>query len=111
MAAISTPRLVEQSNTIRQTRISARGKMPKPLPPKINIEGIVKRAKNSVKIRMTNTPVIQILVGNESMPDEEVEKNIEGAYNFIRDHLPKGKNNIKTVLLKLTMGKPVKLEM
>ncbi len=91
--------------------LGTRGKMPKPVPPKINLEGLIKRAKGSVRIRLTNTPVIQVLVGNESMPDDDVAKNIDGVYNFVRDHLPKGKNNIRSLLVKLTMGKPVKLEM
>ncbi|MBN2330856.1 MAG: 50S ribosomal protein L1 [Candidatus Aenigmarchaeota archaeon] len=91
--------------------LGTRGKMPKPVPPKINMESLIKRSKGLVKIRLTNTPVIQVMVGTESMPDEDVTKNIEGMINFVREHLPKGKNNIKNVLLKLTMGKPVKLEM
>jgi large subunit ribosomal protein L1 len=89
--------------------LGTRGKMPKPVPPKINIEGLIKRAKSSVRIRLTNTPVIQVRVGSESMPDEEVGKNIDAVYNFVRDRLPKGKNNIKNVMVKLTMGRPVKL--
>jgi ribosomal protein L1 len=44
------------------------------------------------------------------MPDEKVMRNVEGVYNFVKDNLPKGKNNIKSILLKLTMGHPVKLE-
>jgi large subunit ribosomal protein L1 len=91
--------------------LGTRGKMPRPVPPKINLEGLIKRAKGSVRIRLTNTPVIQVRVGTESMPDESVGKNISAVYNFVLDQLPKGKNNIKNVLVKLTMGKPVKLEM
>jgi large subunit ribosomal protein L1 len=90
--------------------LGTRGKMPKPVPPKINLEGLVKRSKGLVRIRLTNTPVIQVLVGNEGMPDDDVRRNIEGVINFVRDHLPKGKNNIKNVMVKLTMGKPVRLE-
>ncbi|MBN1896878.1 MAG: 50S ribosomal protein L1 [Candidatus Aenigmarchaeota archaeon] len=89
--------------------LGTRGKMPKPLPPKINLEGILKRAKNSVKIRLVSTPVIQIPVGTETMPDEKIEKNIEAAISFIEEKLPKGKNNIRNVSIKLTMGKPVRI--
>ncbi|UCD02905.1 MAG: 50S ribosomal protein L1 [Candidatus Aenigmatarchaeota archaeon] len=90
--------------------LGARGKMPKPVPPKINLEGLLKRAKSSVKIRLLNAPVIQIAVGNESMPEDKVIRNIEAAINFVEENLPKGKNNLRNVSLKLTMGKPVKLE-
>ena len=90
--------------------LGTRGKMPKPVPPKINLEGMMRRAKRSVKIRLVAAPVIQIPVGNETMSDDKVEKNIEAAINFVEENLPKGKNNIRNVSLKLTMGKPVKLE-
>jgi large subunit ribosomal protein L1 len=90
--------------------LGTRGKMPKPVPPKINLEGILARAKKSVKIRLVSSPVIQIAVGSESMPDDKVAKNIEAALNFVQEKLPKGKNNIRNVSLKLTMGKPVKLD-
>ncbi len=91
--------------------LGTRGKMPKPVPPKINLERLIKRSKGLVRIRLTTTPVIQVMVGTESMPDEDVSKNIEGVTNFVRDHLPKGNNNVKNVMVKLTMGKTVKLEM
>ena len=91
--------------------LGTRGKMPKPIPPKINLEDVLRRSKSSIRIRLTNTPVIMVGVGNESMPDENVSKNIDAVYNFVCDRLPKGKNNIKNVLVKLTMGRPVKLEL
>ncbi len=90
--------------------LGTRGKMPKPLPPKVPLQGILGRAKKSVKIRLVSTPVIQIAVGNESMPDEKIITNVEAAVSFVEEHLPKGKNNIRNVCLKLTMGKPVKLD-
>jgi len=90
--------------------LGTRGKMPKPVPPKMNMEGMIKRAKNSIRIRLTNTPVIQVAVGSETMPDEKIGKNIESVINFVNEKLPKGKNNVKNISIKLTMGKPVKLD-
>jgi large subunit ribosomal protein L1 len=91
--------------------LGTRGKMPKPLPPKMNLEGILARAKKSIKVRLVTTPVVQISVGSESMPDEKVAKNIEAAISFIVEKLPKGKFSIRNAAVKLTMGKPVKLDM
>jgi large subunit ribosomal protein L1 len=91
--------------------LGTRGKMPKPLPPKMNLEGILARAKKSIKIRLATTPVVQIAVGSEKMPDEKVAKNIEAAMSFIVEKLPKGKFSIRNAAVKLTIGKPVKLDM
>ena len=90
--------------------LGPRGKMPKPIPPKINIEPLVQRAKNTIKIVLKESPAIHTIVGTEDMPEEKVAKNAEAVFDFIADKLPKGRNNIKSVLIKLTMGKPVKLE-
>jgi len=54
--------------------------------------------------------MVQTIVGSEDMSDEEVADNIYTVYDGILHHLPGGKSNIKSVLLKLSMGKPVKLE-
>jgi len=90
--------------------LGSRGKMPKPVPPKMSLQGLIEKSKSSVRIRVTNTPVIQVKVGTETMPDEKVVKNIESVYDFIKERLPKGKSSIRAVTVKLTMGKPVRLE-
>ena len=90
--------------------MGTRGKMPKPVPPRAKIEPFVSAAKRSVRIRLRENPVLHIPVGTDKMPEEAVAKNAEAVYNFIRDRLPKGRVNIKSAQIKLTMGKPVKLE-
>ncbi len=90
--------------------LAPRGKMPKPVPPK-GIEPLIQLARRSIRIALKTTPVIQVPVGTEAMTDENVIKNTESVYNFIKDKLPKGRANIRNVFIKLTMGKPVKLEM
>jgi large subunit ribosomal protein L1 len=90
--------------------LGPRGKVPKPVPPKADIGVIIKKARKSVRISLKDSPVIHVPVGSEDMKDEDVLKNIVGVYNFVKDRLPKGISNIRSVHLKLTMGKPVRLE-
>ncbi|HLD57858.1 MAG TPA: 50S ribosomal protein L1 [archaeon] len=85
------------------------GKMPKPLPPNANIKAFAEVAKKTVKVRLTNTPVIHTIVGTETMDDQKIETNVNALVNFVKEKLPKGKNNIKAVYLKLTMGPAIKL--
>jgi large subunit ribosomal protein L1 len=87
-----------------------RGKLPKPIPPKAKLEPLVNAMKRSQRVVLKESPVVHIPVGTDSMPPEAVARNIEAAYSLVKDRLPKGKANIKTTLLKLTMGKPVKVE-
>ncbi|MBI4020977.1 MAG: 50S ribosomal protein L1 [Candidatus Aenigmarchaeota archaeon] len=90
--------------------LGPRGKVPKPIPPKVDIAGFVRRARTSVPIVVKESPVIHVPIGTEEMTDDAVLKNLQGVYAFVKEKLPKGVNSIRSVHLKLTMGSPVKLE-
>jgi len=65
--------------------------------------------KSSVRLKVKDAPVVQTMAGMEDMPDEHIADNIDAILSFLEKKLAKGKNNIGTVRLKLTMGKPAKL--
>jgi len=88
--------------------LAPRGKMPKLLTG--NAKSLVENYKKSVRIRIKDSPVVQCLVGNEKMDDEKVVENINAVIKFLESKLPKGKHNFGKVMLKLTMSKPVKIE-
>ena len=50
-----------------------------------------------------------IVVGKEDMKDEEIIDNIKTIYDQVIHHLPSERNNISSIYLKVTMGKPIKL--
>lgn len=85
-----------------------RGKLPKVIAG--DVKSVIQNLKKSVKFRVKDSPVIQFKVGKESMDDEDVAENIEAAVKHLENKLPKGKSNISKVMLKLTMSKPVKVE-
>lgn len=90
------------------------GKMPNPkfgqiVPPKANIEPLVKRLKASVNLVIKKSPVIPCGVGNEKMSDEQVAENINAILERLKSKLPRGKHNIANVIVKTTMGSPVKI--
>ena len=90
--------------------LGPRGKMPKPIPPKGSIQPFVEMAKGMVKIKIKDSPVIHVPVGTENMKEGQIMKNVIAVMNFVKEKLPKGKNNIKDAYIKLTMGAPVKLK-
>lgn len=89
--------------------LSPRGKMPKVIVG--DVKKLVEDYKKSVRVKIKDSPVIQCMIGSEQMKDEKVVENIEAVLNFLETKLPKGKRNIDKVLIKLTMGKPIKVEM
>lgn len=90
--------------------LGPRGKVPKPLPPKVDVGLFIKKARRTVKIVVKETPVLAVGIGNEAMTDEDLLKNLEGVVGFVRERLPKGINNVRSLNVKLTMGPPVRLE-
>jgi large subunit ribosomal protein L1 len=88
--------------------LAPRKLMPKPVVG--DVEKTVKELKNSVRIVLDKQPVIHAVVGSEDMDEKDVAENIESVISFLSKRLPRGRNNIKSVYLKLTMGHPVLLE-
>ena len=88
--------------------LAPRGKMPKIITE--DIDSLMKVLQKSIRIKTKETPTIQCPVGNEDMKNEEIAENIESLLKYLNNKLPKGKHNIGEVLLKLTMSKPIKVE-
>jgi len=88
------------------------GKMPSPqlgiLPSEEEpiIKAIINKINSSVRV-MVKEPSIKIGIGKESLTDEQIMENALQIYSKILDSLPRGKDNIKNVKIKLTMDKPV----
>ena len=51
---------------------------------------------------------ISCKVGDDKMDDEKVIQNIDLVLSNILKKLPSGINNVKSVIIKLSMGQPVK---
>ena len=73
------------------------------------IKQALDKISKSLKIRLKEAS-IKVSIGNESMKDEEILENFRTAYNEISNALPKKKDNIKNVMIKFTMAKPIKLD-
>jgi large subunit ribosomal protein L1 len=63
----------------------------------------------SLKIRLKEAS-IKVPVGKLSMADEKILENVESIYTSVENALPKKKENVKNVMVKLSMGKPAKVE-
>jgi ribosomal protein L1 len=87
-------------------------KMPSPLAgiiPKEEdgaIEAMIDKMKKSIRIKNKELS-IKIAVGKESMGDAELVENVEAAVKELEKKLPRGRDNVKDVLVKFTMTKPV----
>ncbi len=91
------------------------GKMPSPqlgiIAPEndATIKQVLEKIEKSVKIRAKEAS-IKVIAGKENMTDEQITENIKALYEGIVNALPTKKENVKSVLIKLTMSKPLKVE-
>ncbi len=95
--------------------LGPKGKMPNPkagcvVPPNANLKMVTEKLRNTARISAKTSPMIQAGVGKEDMKEEEIADNIKTVYDQLIHHLPNERNNIQRIILKLTMGKPFKLD-
>ncbi len=90
--------------------LGPRGKMPTPVPPNASIDQIIKGHRKLIRIRVRDQPVVQCRIGTEQMSDEKIAENALAVFNRVETRLERGAKNIGRVLIKTTMGKPVKLQ-
>lgn len=89
--------------------LGPKGKMPRLLPPGRDHNAIAEDMKRSVRIRITNAPVIHTVVGNEAMTDAQIKENVVHVLEEVKKSIPQ-KAQVRNVYLKLTMGRPVKVD-
>ncbi len=88
--------------------LGPRGKMPTPVPFDAPIESFLQRFRSSIKVRTRASLSISCKIGDESMEDTDLAINAHAVISAIEKKLPNGEKNIKKIIIKTTMGKPVK---
>jgi large subunit ribosomal protein L1 len=88
--------------------LGPRGKMPTPVPFNASIESFLQRFRASIKVRARATLAMSCKIGDESMDDADLATNAHAVLSAVEKKLPNGDKNLKRVIVKTTMGKPVK---
>jgi len=92
------------------TILGPSGKMPKPIAPGAEPKPVINGLKKSVRVRSKSTLSLNIPVGREDMDVDKICENSSVALGKIESKLEKGRDNIKSVFLSLTMSPSVKVE-
>ncbi len=74
------------------------------------IKPLVEKISKSIKIRAKEAS-IKVPVGKTNMKDNEISDNIKAVYEGIVNALPTKKENVRKVLVKFTMSKPIGVEL
>jgi large subunit ribosomal protein L1 len=92
------------------------GKMPSPQLGVIMVEddAAIKQAmikiETGVKIR-AKEPSLKLSIGKQNFKDSDLAENAVAIFNDIFKLLPRSKDNLRSIMLRLTMSKPVKVEL
>lgn len=88
--------------------LGPRGKMPVPVPYNVPIEPFLNRFRSSIRVKVKNSLSLSCKIGDETMSDEDLAANAHAVLNAIEKKLPNGDKNIKKIIFKTSMGKPIK---
>jgi large subunit ribosomal protein L1 len=91
------------------------GKMPTPQGGVImqesedTVKAMIKKMSSSLKVRVKEKS-LKLAIGKEDLSDAQIKENAESVIKAVTAILPQNRDNIKNVLIKLTMGKPIALD-
>ena len=91
------------------TVLGPRGKMPKPVPPNADVSGLVKNLRNTVRLRSKSNKTFHTIVGNEEMSKADIASNIDMVVKRLEGKLERGRMNIGSIYIKMTMGPPERI--
>jgi len=88
--------------------LGPRGKMPTPVPFNADIAAFLARFRTSIKVRTRASLSVSCKIGDVTMDDADLAINAHAVLGAIEKKLPNGEKNIKKIMIKTTMGKPIK---
>ena len=91
--------------------LGPKGKMPRPVAPSVDLKGLVERLKSSIRVRSRGQLAIACKIGEETMSDGQLAENIKAVIEALEKNIPGGKKSIKEIVVKLSMGKPVRAKL
>lgn len=92
--------------------LGPRGKMPNPkagcvVPGTAQLTPLKERLQKTIHLQTKNEPIIKASIGVESMNEEDLAENAFSAFNSVIQALPQELANLKSVIIKTTMGIPI----
>jgi large subunit ribosomal protein L1 len=104
---IAQPNLMVSVGKVLGQALSKKGKLPRPITG--SVKDAIEQARKRVRLisKGKYLPVVQCVIGSEQMTPEQIAYNFEAVYEKIKSKIPE--SNIKSIYVKLSMGKPVKV--
>merc|ERR1739848_120781 len=108
-ALLASESLIKQIPRLLGPGLNKAGKFPTMLTHQDDMVGKVNDIKATIKFQMKKVLCLAVAVGNVDMTDDQVVSNLNLSINFLVSLLKKNWQNVKSLYVKSTMGKPQRL--
>ena len=88
--------------------LGPKGKIPTPVPPNSPVEAMINRMRTAIRVRSRGSLGVMAKVGDAKLSEPDLAENIVAVVNAVSKKLPNGDKNIRTIMVKTTMGHPAK---
>mmetsp|Transcript_52657 Transcript_52657/g.123124 ORF Transcript_52657/g.123124 Transcript_52657/m.123124 type:complete len:217 (+) Transcript_52657:46-696(+) len=108
-AFLASDSLIKQIPRLLGPGLNKAGKFPSLLTHSDNVQAKVDDLKSQVKFQLKKALCLGVAVGNVGMDEVNLFQNINLSVNFLVSLLKKNWQNVKSLYIKSTMGKPVRI--
>lgn len=108
-AFLASEALIKQIPRLLGPGLSKAGKFPTPVSHTDDLEKKAIEVKSTIKFQLKKVLCLGVAIGHVQMSDEELVANVMLAINFLISLLKKNWQNVKSLNVKSTMGKPYRL--
>ena len=85
------------------------GKFPLVIQPGDNVQAKIDEGLATIKFQLKKVINLGLAIGHVNLNEEQLRQNLLMSINFLVSLLKKGWNNIGSLTIRSTMGKPVKI--
>jgi len=108
-AFLASDSVIKQIPRVLGSLPNKMGKFPSPITQQDNLLEKVEELKAMIKVQIKKALCLGMAVGTVEMTEDQLLANIMMSANFIASQLKKNWQNIKSINIKTTMGKPKRL--
>eukprot|EP00164_Ancoracysta_twista_P000794 GFYU01001042.1.p1 GENE.GFYU01001042.1~~GFYU01001042.1.p1 ORF type:complete len:222 (+),score=75.66 GFYU01001042.1:26-667(+) len=108
-AFIASEALIKQIPRLLGPGLSKAGKFPSLLSHSDSMKAKVEDVKGTIKFQLKKVLCLGVAVGHLDLSDDQLTHNITLAVNFLVSLLKKNWQNVRSLNVKTTMGKPVRI--
>ena len=108
-AFLASEALINQIPRLLGPGLSKAGKFPSPVSHSDDLEKRVNEIKATIKFQLKKVLCLGVAIGHVQMTEDQLVSNIMLSVNFLISLLKKNWQNVKSLHIKSTMGKPQRL--